>query len=110
MEITNGMLLNLAIEDFHVRAQWLNVWTAMAKEELETHETPWEPIYGLLFWAQVEARRRREFLVSLAPEIMGNEVPDTEIEAMKMLRAIEDRWKSKDGGANAKKKWKPRVP
>lgn len=90
MEITRGMLLDLAVEDWHVRAQWLRVWTEMAKEELERREEPWEPLYGLLFWAQVEARRRRTYLAELLPET-GSGVPDIELEAMKTLRAMEAR-------------------
>ena len=48
MEISRDTLLELAFEDWSMRAKWLRVWTEMAKEELEHHEKPWEPVYGLL--------------------------------------------------------------
>lgn len=107
MEITRGMLINLAVEDWHMRAQWLRVWTEMAKEELENHEKPWEPIYGLLFWAQVEARSRRTYLAEFLPEMEGK-VPEIELEAMKTLRAMEarqDKLSEKEKGQK-----KPREP
>ena len=90
MEITRGMLLDLAVEDWHVRAQWLRVWTEMAKEELAQHEEPWEPVYGLLFSAQVEARRRRTYLAEFLPE-MEDDIPEIELEAVKTLHAMAKR-------------------
>ena len=107
MEISRDTLLELAFEDWSMRAKWLRVWTKMAKEELEHHEKPWEPVYGLLFWAQTEARRRRTYLLEFIPEL-GGEIPETELEAIKTLRALEARREELSG--KKKKDAKKREP
>ena len=69
MEITREMLAELAREDCRVRESWLRLWTAVAREELERHEAPWEGLDGFLFWAQVECRRRRVYLAQILPQL-----------------------------------------
>ena len=100
MEISRDTLLELAFEDWSMRAKWLRVWTKMAKK-------PWEPVYGLLFWAQTEARRRRTYLLEFIPEL-GGEIPETELEAIKTLRALEARREELSG--KKKKDAKKREP
>ena len=105
MEITKDILEKLIWEDCDSRQKRMKVWTAIVGDALEKEEGPWELLYGLLFFAQSDFRRRRIFLSKTFP-CFGGPPPETELDAMKMLFRLEERrreaYRKKNDGKEAK--------
>ena len=79
MSISQEKLNELIQQDYRAHEERLRVWAEAAEEEL-LEGNPREPVYGLLFWAQVEFHRRRVYL--------GLDMPDLERRAAGLLRAL----------------------
>lgn len=82
MSISQERLDELAWEDYRVREERLRAWIDIADKEIQ-EEAPRETVYALLFWAQVEFRRRRVYL--------NLSTPDIELQGALVLRRLEAR-------------------
>lgn len=77
-ECLNGMIW----EDYQAHQERLRVWVEAA-EEVAVEDELRQEVFGLLFWAKVEFRRRRTYL--------GLEEPELERRAAWLIRALAER-------------------